>query len=175
LILTRGDVKLRPWLAADAERVRGWSNDLAVAEGVGRALPVNDLAHREWFDAMLRNPKAVLFAIERQDVHVGNVWLWDLDAPNAKAEVRILIGATESHGRGTGSTAIDLLSDWAFRGLALTRLYAYVLASNPRARRAFEKGGFREEGVLVADRWVHGAYRDVWVLGKNAASRSGPR
>ena len=48
------------------------------------------------------------------------------------------------------------------------RVYAYVLAFNPRARKAFEKCGFVLEGVLREDRRSGGGYTDVFVLAKVA-------
>ena len=43
---------------------------------------------------------------------------------------------------------------YAFEQLGLHRVYAYVLAFNPPARRAFEKAGFALEGTLRDDRRV---------------------
>jgi RimJ/RimL family protein N-acetyltransferase len=55
---------------------------------------------------------------------------------------------------------------YAFERLNLHRVYAYVLAINPRARRAFEKAGFALEGTLREDRWAGDAYTDVYLLGR---------
>jgi RimJ/RimL family protein N-acetyltransferase len=76
------------------------------------------------------------------------------------------MGRPDSIGRGLGTEAIDLLAQRAFDLMSLHRLYAYVLAVNPRAKRAFEKAGFRAEGLLRADRWTGDGYVDVHVLGR---------
>src|SRR5262249_3579073 len=116
--------------------------------------------------AMQANKDAVLFALEVGEEHVGNIWLWGIDWRHHKAEVRVVIGSHGHHGKGLGSEAIDLVSRYGFDRLNLHRLYAYVLGTNPRARRAFEKAGFEAEGLLRADRWVGDRYADVHLLGR---------
>jgi RimJ/RimL family protein N-acetyltransferase len=104
---------------------------------------------------------------------VGNIWLWDINTADAKAEVRILFGDESARGRGYGSEAIRLLADLAFDTMSLRRLYAYVFSINPRAKRAFEKAGFRSEGTLRQDRRVADEYVDVHLLGQLASDRGG--
>lgn len=174
MILSGAGVRLRPWERADAERVRGWVNDPGIARTVDRATPVNDHGHARWFERMLEAPGAVLYAIELGGQHVGNVWLWEVDPRHGKAEVRILLGDPAARGKGAGTEALSLLAEHAWRGLRLSRLYAYVLAGNAPARRAFAKAGFQEEGLLRADRWVDGAWSDVVVFGRNVSERSSP-
>jgi RimJ/RimL family protein N-acetyltransferase len=67
-----------------------------------------------------------------------------------------------------GTRAIDLISRYAFEQLRLHRVYAYVLALNPRARRAFEKAGFELEGTLRDDRSVGDGYVDSYLLSRLA-------
>ena len=88
-----------------------------------------------------------------------------LEALHRHGEVRILIGDKRYWGKGMGTEAISLLSQFAFEKLNLHKIYAYVLASNPRASEAFEKVGFTREGLLKKDRYVNGVFVDVVRLG----------
>ena len=108
------------------------------------------------------------FAIETIPTgrHVGNVWLWEMDFRHRKAELRIVIGESDARGKGIGPEAIGLVCLHAFQRLNLHKIYAYVLATNPGARRAFEKTGFEIEGTLKEDRWAEDHYTDVYVFGK---------
>ena len=81
----------------------------------------------------------------------------------------MLFGDDAARGRGYGSEAIRLLTDLAFDGMNLHRLYAFVLAFNPHAKRAFEKAGFRSEGVLRQDRRVGNEFVDVYLLARLAS------
>lgn len=166
MILIGNNVTLRPFDRRHAEQTRVWVNDPALACLLDRSRPVSDADHDQWFASITGRDDCVFFAIETNGEHAGNVWLWGIDARHRKAEVRILIGPNEHHGKGLGSTSIALIADYARDRLNLHRLYAYVLSINPRARRAFEKAGFALEGILRQDRWVGDRFADVFLLGR---------
>lgn len=148
-------------------RTLAWANDPELMRLLNRAERVSEAEHRRWFAALETAEDRRYFAIEvRGTGHVGNVWLWDIDRRHQKAEVRIVIGEGAGRDRGVGPRAIELVTERAFGELDLHRLYAYVLAHNPRAGRAFEKAGFTREGVLREDRWTGEAYSDAIVLGR---------
>lgn len=157
-------VTLRPFGEAEAERYLEWVNSAEVAAQVGRALPVSPLEHRRWYEQAVQRSDAVFFAIYTEDVslYIGNVWLWGIHPVNRTAELRILIGDPQAQGRGYGTDACQTLLDFAFRRLNLHKVHVYVLASNPRAYRAFQKAGFREEGLLRGEFFVDGEYQDVY-------------
>jgi RimJ/RimL family protein N-acetyltransferase len=166
-MIVRGpNVTLGPLDRRHSEQTRQWANDYQLAHLLDRARPVTDVEHERWFADLSARTDCVFFAVETNSeaTHVGNVWLWDIDARHRKAEVRVVLAA-EGRGRGLGSEALTLLGDFARDRLNLRRLFAYVLATNPRARRAFEKAGYELEGVLRQDRWVGDRYADVFLLG----------
>ena len=166
MILRGTKVCLVPFDRRHFEPTRAWANDLELSRLLDRARPVSDVEHENWTASLHGREDCVLFAIEATGSHhVGNVWLWAIDPRHRNAEVRIVVGETQALGRGIGSEAIRLIADYARDRLNLRRLYAYVLATNPRARRAFEKAGFELEGTLRQDRWAGERYADVWLLG----------
>ena len=167
--MIRGDhVMLGPLDQAYADRTRHWMNDPELAGLLGRARPVTDLEHSRWLAAVGGSADCVFFAIltTAGNAHVGNVWLWNIEARHGKAEVRIVLGGSEHTGKGLGSEALRLIAAYAFEFLNLRKLTAFVLDANPRARRAFEKAGFATEAVLRADRWVGDHYGDVYLLAR---------
>lgn len=167
-MLTGELVSLRPFDRGHLEQTRLWINDPEISRLLGRAHPVSDWEHERWFDALQDGGDQIYFAVHRRSDgrHVGNVWLWGIDGRHQKGEARILIGESEALGRGLGTETIELLCTYAFERLNLHRVYAYVLAMNPRALRAFEKAGFAVEGVLKEDRWDGRRYCDVYLLGR---------
>lgn len=150
------------------EQTRAWANDPELSRLLDRARPVSNVEHEQWFAALKQHPDCLYFAIEiNSDArHVGNVWLWGIDWRHRRAELRIMVGAVDYLSRGIGTEAISLLCAYAFERLNLHKIYAYVLALNPRARRAFEKAGFALEGTLREDRWTGEGYGDVYLLGR---------
>jgi RimJ/RimL family protein N-acetyltransferase len=161
-------ISLRPLEARHLEKTRAWANDPALMRLLNRALPVSADQHQQWFVNLQKRSDCRYFAIETNDdhTHIGNVWLWDIDPRHRRAEIRIVLGDAEHTGQGMGTEALMLLSDYGMDHMNLHKIYAYVLALNPRARRAFEKAGFVLEGTLREDRWAGDAYTDVYLLGK---------
>lgn len=167
-MITGQSLVLRPFERRHLERTRSWTNDPDLMRLLGRVRPVSELEHEQWFEHLGGQDDRVYFAIETNvpEKHVGDVWLWDIDRRHRKAELRIVIGDPAHLGQGAGTEAISLLCSYAFNNLNLHKVYAYVLAFNPRALRAFEKAGFVVEGTLREDRWVNESFTDVYLLGK---------
>ncbi len=167
-----GHVSLAAFADRHLSQTLTWTNDPELARLLGRAGPVSPDEHQRWFESLAGRGDTQFFAIELGDAktHIGNVWLADIDRRHRKAEVRIVIGAPSP--AGSGSRAIELIVTHAFGAMSLHRVYAYVLAFNPRARRAFEKAGFVLEGTLRDDRFDGSQYIDAFLLSRlSAASR----
>ena len=151
-------------------RTLAWANDPELMRRMDRVARVTGDEHEAWFAAMAGHQDRTYFAIEQagEPRHVGNVWLWAIDRRHQKAELRIVVGESSARGRGVGAQAIDLMCRYGFEQLHLHRIYAYVLAINPDARRAFEKAGFVAEGTLKDDRTVDTGFCDVYLLARLA-------
>jgi UDP-4-amino-4,6-dideoxy-N-acetyl-beta-L-altrosamine N-acetyltransferase len=166
-MITGETISLRPLELRHLEKTREWANDPELMRLLNRALPISDGEHKQWFASLKERKDCIYFAIETnaQAVHVGNIWLWNIDPRHRHAELRIVIGNDTYTGKGAGTEAITRLCHYAFEQLNLHKIYAHVLAINPRARRAFEKAGFVLEGTLRDDRWTGESYTDVYLLG----------
>lgn len=159
-------VRLRPLERRHLEKTLEWANDPGLMRLLNRAHTVTREEHEQWFAGVQKREDCCYFAIETADgKHIGNVWLWDIEPRHRRAELRIVMDL-EHAGKGAGTEAISQLCDYAFERLNLHKVYAYVLAINPRARRAFEKAGFALEGTLREDRWTGESFTDVYLLGK---------
>lgn len=161
-------VTLVPFERPHADATLAWNNDPELARLLDRPRGIASDEHLKWFDGLAGRNDTVFRAIysEPGPRHIGNVWLANIDQRHRKAEVRILIGDKSAHGGGFGSLALDAIARYAFDHLDLHRVYAYVLAFNPRARRAFERAGFVLEGTLRGDRWDGTQFVDTFVLGR---------
>ena len=163
----RADVTLVAFERRHLDATLAWNNDPELQRLLDRSRPIEPAEHLRWFAGLEGRSDTVFRAIHLADGrHVGNVWLADIDRRHRKAEMRVIIGDSSTMGGGAGSTAIDLMARYAFDTLGLHRVYAYVLAFNPRARRAFEKAGFVLEGTLKDDRWDGTRFVDAFLLGR---------
>ncbi len=82
---------------------------------------------------------------ERGD-YLGEAVLSDLDPENETCGYRIALAGPHVFGRGLGTEATRLVLGHAFDVVGLHRVELQVYAFNPRARRVYEKCGFRVEG-----------------------------
>jgi RimJ/RimL family protein N-acetyltransferase len=160
-------IRLRPFEWEDAEKYRAWVNDSQIVSLVDRVRPVTAEEHRRWYDTIVSDPHCVIFAIEVRPKKrfVGCVWLYGIDHRHRHAEVRIVIGDKQYWGRGIGREAISGIVQFAFGKLDLHKVYAYVLATNPRAAETFKTAGFVREGLLRGERYVDGEFVDVLRFG----------
>jgi RimJ/RimL family protein N-acetyltransferase len=94
---------------------------------------------------------------------VGEAVLNQWDPGNESCNFRIFLGP-RGRGRGLGTEATRLIVGYGFEHLALHRISLEVYAFNPRARRAYEKAGFRTEGVLRESLRYNGAWVDATVM-----------
>jgi len=160
-------VNLVPLGPAHKERTRAWANDPEIARLMNRGRPVSEAEHEVFFEEIARRNDCAFCAVELANgTHVGNVWLWNIDTRHQKAEMRVLIGDPAARGKGAGSEAIDLLCRYGFDRVNLHRIYAYVLSTNPAAKRAFEAAGFIQEGILRDDRWSGDRFVDAYLLAR---------
>ena len=57
-----------------------------------------------------------------------------------------------------------LVLDYAFGPLALNRVWVQVDERNTRGIRAYQKAGFRHEGLLRESRYVDGRYHNTLLM-----------
>jgi RimJ/RimL family protein N-acetyltransferase len=166
--VTSVQVRLVPLARRHLEKTRAWANAPDIMRLMDRAQQISAKEHEAWFASLPKREDCSYFAIETVDsgLHIGNVWLFAIDRRHRKAELRVVIGESAARDRGYGAAAIDQLCTLAFNELGLHRIYAYVLAINPRAQRAFEQAGFALEGKLRDDRWSDDRFVDAHVLAR---------
>ena len=82
-----------------------------------------------------------------ENEHIGNIKLGDIDWKNQNANIGIIIGEKDFWGKGIATTAIQLLTSFAFTNLQLTSLCAGCYEENFAAKKAFLKSGWKLSGV----------------------------
>lgn len=78
---------------------------------------------------------------------LGLISLLDLDPEQRHATAGYWV-AREARGRGVATSALRLVSDWAFEVLAVERLELTTAVDNVASRRVAEKAGYRLEGIM---------------------------
>ncbi|MGH3207419.1 MAG: GNAT family N-acetyltransferase [Trebonia sp.] len=140
------------------------------AEARAKESPEEEGLLLDWYrtrnDQADRLDLAVIDTMNRECV--GEAVLNQWDPGNESCNFRIFIGPN-GRDRGLGTEATRLIVGYGFECLGLHRISLEVYAFNPRARRAYEKVGFRVEGVLRESLRYDGQWVDATVMSILAA------
>ncbi|WP_327633817.1 GNAT family N-acetyltransferase [Kribbella sp. NBC_00482] len=142
-------VVLRQLDEGDYEALSAAMDDPDVARLTGSHGEIGEEQAREWMRTRKDQTDRLDLAIvdKASGAVVGEAVLNDWDRDNQCCNFRILIGAS-GQGRGLGTEATRLIVGYGIEQLGLHRISLGVYTFNPRARRAYEKAGFKTEGVL---------------------------
>lgn len=102
----------------------------------------------------------LLIALADTDEVIGDIALQDIDHINRNANMRIAIDSDNHQGKGYGPESIRLLLEYSFGVLNLHRIELQVFTYNDRAIRAYEKVGFRKEGIQRDALYYEHQYHD---------------
>ena len=158
-------VRLRAIEREDIPTFVRWFNDPEVRQYLTMYGPMSRAAEEQWFERQLEAKDRYLYAIETlEGVHIGNISLDSVDWRNRQGTLGIVIGEKSYWGLGYGSDAILTLLDFAFDTLNLHCVSLHVFDFNERAKRAYVKCGFIEEGRLRERLFHDGTYHDILVM-----------
>lgn len=102
--------------------------------------------------------------VEKPNELIGFITLRSIHFINRTAKITIFIASGDNHKKGIGSETIGLLLEYAFRVLNLRKVNADVFDFNEPSLNCFKKLGFQEQGVMKAEYYIDGAYRDDILL-----------
>ena len=153
-LITGRAVALRPVTEADVtDTYVAWLNDPHVNQYLETRFTAHTLdAVRRYVRDQSRADDTIFLAIIRQSDggHVGNLRIGAIDRHHRSATIALMIGERSAWGQGLGSDAIAAATNHALTALGLEKLTARVYATNLGSIRAFEKAGWRREGVQRA-------------------------
>jgi RimJ/RimL family protein N-acetyltransferase len=146
-----------------------WINDFSTVRTVGLdPRPMTAGEEEQWFSRVTTDPTTVQFAIyDLEDMaHVGGVNLHDIGQRHRTCELGIAILDPARRGKGLGTEAVILVTDYAIHALSMHNVHLRLLAFNQAGSRAYEKAGFREygrrrEAILHSGRRWDMVYMDV--------------
>jgi RimJ/RimL family protein N-acetyltransferase len=127
----------------------GWLNDPAINAFLETRFTVqSEEAVVSFVTEQSRNPDSFLFriALAADDRHIGNIKLGPLNRHHASAQLSLLIGERDMHGKGYATEAITAVTDWGFESCGLKRIEAGCYQDNLGSLRAFLKAGYSVEG-----------------------------
>ena len=164
--LTGALVRLRAYEPADGPTITALYNHPDLLDGLTDAWGHPQEGTDGWFKTAAAAEDKVSYVIERLDEPgpIGAITLGAIEAPQRTSILGVWVGAPYFD-RGYGTDALRIMARFAFRHMNVQRIELNVLANNPRARRAYEKVGFRVEGTRRRSEFSHGEYVDSYLMG----------
>lgn len=129
----------------------------------GRLIDFRDEAFEERHKKSAADDNGVLWSIAYEHETVGFTGLFDIDWITRDCESGIFIGRSDLYGRGIASEAIRLRTEFAWHELNLRRVHNWISVRNRGSRRANEKAGYRQMGLLKRYVFRSGQWYDDWL------------
>jgi len=159
-------VYLRPLERSDALLLVEWVNDPEVTRTILMFEPKNLQQEEQFIDqANAPDGLGLGIVIKENDKLIGIAGLRPINWRNRHAMFGMLIGDKTEWGKGYATETTALLVRHAFLTLNLNKVWLHVQDNNLPARRAYEKVGFKQEGLLRQDTFREGRYHDCVVMG----------
>lgn len=162
-------VFLRSLELDDVEIIYRWHNDAELYNSLLNPFRSVSLAVvEEWLrkkQSYSSNEINWAICLMNNSLHIGNIYLRNIDWISRHGELNIFIGDSEQRSKGYGRAAVSLLIEYALQDLGLQRLYLSVLADNIPAIKMYEKCGFKTEGKLRKHAFKDGQFKDVLIMG----------
>jgi RimJ/RimL family protein N-acetyltransferase len=162
--LTGKLVTLRPVTEADAPALHGVHPDTAKLTGSHREVGLDEAV--AWYRTRAGHDDRLDLAIvpHESGEWAGEAVINEYDPDSLSANFRILLAGPQAYGRGWGTEATRLILGYAFEHGGLHRIDLGVYDFNPRARRVYEKVGFRYEGTRRESLCWDGAWVDEHIM-----------
>ncbi len=155
-------VYISPMHPDDAEKYAKWLNDPEIAKYLNiRNSLISICGEKEYIETFANKEFNMCIVRCDNDEMIGNIALKDIDYKNGTAELGIFIGEKDNLGKGYGSEAIKLLTNFGFKELRLHTIFLTVFDNNERAQKAYAKCGFNEFGRRHEALYQDGKYHDL--------------
>ena len=142
-----------------------WFSEPALTNYMSVRNPPSLQQEEQWLERMAASEHDVVWAILLRDtgVLIGNTGLHRIDWRHRRAHSGIIIGDPTQWGKGYASEAMRLRTAYAFRELGLEKVMSSVNEGNVASRRALEKAGYRQCGLLRRNSFFNGTWHDAWL------------
>ncbi len=111
------------------------------------------------------NTKEYHFAIFTfDDKYIGGLSIFNISSKNRKAKIGIFIGDEYYQNKGYGTDALKTILRFSFNELNLNKVSLDTFSFNQRARKVYERLGFKIDGILREDIFRNGKYYDNIIM-----------
>ncbi len=164
------DISFKALDTKDAEAIHSYASDNNVKRFIGWPLMESLEQTRDYVEEMLRREAAgthiyASIVLKATEEIIGTAMIFNFDREANHAEFGYVFHSGH-WGKGYGTDAVRLMSDFAFDILKLHKTHARVVHVNTGSARILEKNGFELEGRLKDHYFIEGSYYDSLLFGK---------
>ncbi|KPU45288.1 putative acetyltransferase YhhY [Oxobacter pfennigii] len=145
---------------SDLKYIFEWINDPEIQFFAQEDYPItfNQWHVRRIYSDGIKGKRYVFIIEDKTGYVIGELWLYPIDLRKKMAELVIVIGRKNFHGRGYGKDAINTIKKYCFEKLKLEAIYLKVFSFNRKAINCYLSCGFKTIGkgvkkVLRGDRY----------------------
>lgn len=161
-------VKLRAYKKDDIKLAYEYINDYEVKRLLVTNIPYPMIYEQEekWYESLIKMDDEYNFAIECLDngKYIGGCGIKSVDWLSRKLVVGIFIGDKKYWGKGYGTDAMKILVKFIFEQMNINKIKLNVFSFNKRAKKCYEKCGFKVEGILKEELFRDGKYYDEYIM-----------
>lgn len=154
-------IYLSPRNSDDVEKFTEWLNDFQVTDYTQRSANVMTLQAESEYLNNSKEEYAMVIVTKDEDKMIGTVSIEQINFINRTGTLGIFIGDKDYRDRGYGTEAIKLILEYAFQYINLNNVMLTVMSYNDRAKRCYEKCGFKEFGRRHQSVYMDGKYYDT--------------
>lgn len=142
-----------------------WFADPHITRFLLHRFPPSLRQEDEWLERMARSDEDIVWAIvvKATGTLIGSTGFHRITWRHRHATNGIAIGERGHWGKGYGTETIRMTTAYAFRELGLEKVLTEVYEGNDASRRAMERVGFRQCGLLRRNRFFDGRWHDEWL------------
>lgn len=161
-------IKLREYKREDVKLAYEYLNDSETKRLLVNKIPYPTILEQEekWFESLIDSKETYNFAIEDLETgkYIGGCGINSINWLHRTATIGIFIGEKNYWGKGYGTDAVETLVKFIFEQMNLNKIKLNVFSFNERAKKCYEKCGFKVEGVLKEELFRDGQYYDIYLM-----------
>ncbi len=155
-------IYLSPRNNEDVEIFTEWLNDFETTDYIGKSGKLISLeTEKKYLEEHGNSEASFVIVTLNEDKMIGTISLEKIDHLHRRATLGIFIGDKEFRNNGYGAEAIRLILDFGFNYLNLNNIELRYLEFNERAKKCYEKCGFKEFGRRRKAEFVDGKFYDL--------------
>ena len=163
-LVGRNEVELRPPTIEDKVMELAWlGQPEATRFWTPRSGNWTEENMLERFKKLAESHDAINWSIAYRGETVGATGIFDIDWVRRDGESGLFIGRHDLYGRGIASEAVRLRTLFAWSHLRLHRVHNWIALQNRGSRRANEKAGYEQIGLIERDAYRSGQWIDDWM------------